>query len=49
MGAAEGAVTRLQDATTRVAEELGATALRRPLTSYDDPLAELYLEPLCRL
>ena len=41
MGAAEGAVTRLQDATTRVAEELGATALRRPLTSYYDPLAEL--------
>lgn len=38
---AEGVVARLQEAVERVAGELGATALPRPLSSCDDPLAEL--------
>lgn len=40
-GGSEGVVARLVEATTRVAVATGATALPQPLTSYDDPLAEL--------
>ncbi len=36
-----GVVPRLVAATTRVAAARGATALPRPLSAYDDPLAEL--------
>jgi hypothetical protein len=37
----EGVLARLTEATARVAAATGATALPHPLTSYDDPLAEL--------
>ena len=36
-----GAVAGLEAAIARIAGELGATALPRPLSLYDDPLAEL--------
>jgi hypothetical protein len=41
MDGGAGVVARLVEAATRVATDRGATALSRPLTSYDDPLAEL--------
>ncbi|CUR60920.1 putative glycosyltransferase-like protein [metagenome] len=37
----ESTVALLEEAVTRIAGELGATALPRPLSAYDDPLAEL--------